>query len=122
PLISDKADGDKGSLFSRQRKPILLAIGAIMIAIAGLQLKNAFLDRSAGLDSAASQAQPAAPEPAPAAQLAAKEPAQSAEPAMAAQSAAPAEDSMPADAPAVKDTVANVINSQQVTAPATDAS
>jgi localization factor PodJL len=123
PLITEKADGGKGSLFSRQRKPILLAIGAIMIAIAGLQLKNAFLDQSAGLDSAASQAQPAAPEPLPSAQLAAKEPAQPAEPsmpAMAAQSAAPAEDSMPADAPAIQDTVANVINLQQVTVPATD--
>ncbi|MEK1850723.1 MAG: peptidoglycan-binding protein [Phyllobacterium sp.] len=122
PLISEKADGGKGSLFLRQRKPILLAIGAIMIAIAGLQLKNAFLDHSAGLDS---QAQPTAPEPTPSAQFAAKEPALPAEPsmpAMAAQSAAPAEDSMPADATAAKDTVANVINSQQVTPPATDTS
>ncbi|WP_163284434.1 hypothetical protein, partial [Enterobacter hormaechei] len=31
----DSAEGKKGSLLARQRKPILLAIGAIMIAIAG---------------------------------------------------------------------------------------
>lgn len=33
-------------IFQRQRKPILLAIGAIMIAIAGLQIGSAFLDRT----------------------------------------------------------------------------
>ncbi len=39
-----REDQPKRSFLSRQRKPILLAIGAIMIAIAGLQLKAAFLD------------------------------------------------------------------------------
>ena len=58
---SEEADAAKGGLFSRQRKPILLAIGAIMIAIAGLQLKSAFLDHPALSDVTASQAQPAEP-------------------------------------------------------------
>ncbi|TDQ31706.1 localization factor PodJL [Phyllobacterium brassicacearum] len=58
---SEEAGAAKGGLFSRQRKPILLAIGAIMIAIAGLQLKSAFLDHPALPDVTASQAQPAEP-------------------------------------------------------------
>jgi localization factor PodJL len=109
-VISEKTDvGAKGGLFSRQRKPILLAIGAIMIAIAGLQLKNAFLDHPAELDVAASQ--PTTSEAAASAQVAAQESAP------AAESAAPVENRAPADVTAAQpshDTVANVINSQQV--------
>jgi len=126
-VVSEKAGGGtKGGLFSRQRKPILLAIAAIMIAIAGLQLKNAFLDHPAGLGDAVSQAQPAVPEPVPSAQVAAREsaqPAEPAKPAIAAQSAAPAENSVPTDVTAAQptqDSVANVINSQQLTSPLTD--
>ncbi len=61
-VLSEEVGATRSGLFSRQRKPILLAIGAIMIAIAGLQLKNAFLDHPALSDVAASQAQPAKPE------------------------------------------------------------
>jgi localization factor PodJL len=50
--VSDRTEGPKDSLLTRQRRPILLAIGAIMIAIAGLQLKNAYLNYAAGPDTA----------------------------------------------------------------------
>jgi localization factor PodJL len=70
----------KRSFLARQRKPILLAIGAIMIAIAGLQLKAAFLDHSVQPQATASKAAPAKvvenPAPvAPARELAAVQPA-----------------------------------------------
>lgn len=42
PKISGKKSAI-GDIFNRQRKPILLAIGAIMIAMAGLQVGSAFL-------------------------------------------------------------------------------
>ncbi|MCL7998019.1 peptidoglycan-binding protein [Brucella sp. 21LCYQ03] len=41
---SDRKKGSISDLFSRQRKPILMAIGAVMLAIAGLQLGTAFLE------------------------------------------------------------------------------
>ena len=59
--VSDRTDDAKDSLLTRQRRPILLAIGAIMIAIAGLQLKNAYLNYADGIDKA-SIAQPTPPE------------------------------------------------------------
>jgi localization factor PodJL len=75
----------KRSFLARQRKPILLAIGAIMIAIAGLQLKAAYLDHPAKPQAAESAVVPAkktpakvAEKPAPAAaphELAAVQPA-----------------------------------------------
>jgi localization factor PodJL len=43
---TDKKKGSISSLFNRQRKPILLAIGAIMLAIAGLQVGSVFLEES----------------------------------------------------------------------------
>lgn len=59
-------DGKKGSLLARQRKPILLAIGAIMIAIAGLQLKNAFISGPAAVtNDTSSTAEPVVPTVAP---------------------------------------------------------
>ncbi|HWT64426.1 MAG TPA: peptidoglycan-binding protein [Ochrobactrum sp.] len=49
----EKKKGTISDLFSRQRKPILLAIGAVMLAIAGLQAGSAFLeaDRQAELSA-----------------------------------------------------------------------
>lgn len=40
----EKKKGSISDLFNRQRKPILLAIGAVMLAIAGLQAGSAFLE------------------------------------------------------------------------------
>ncbi|MBA8899165.1 peptidoglycan-binding protein [Phyllobacterium sp. P30BS-XVII] len=68
----DTAEGKKGSLLARQRKPILLAIGAIMIAIAGLQLKNAYFSGPAAISSdAGSVAAPLVPTVDPKPQVAA---------------------------------------------------
>lgn len=53
----------KRSFLARRRKPILLAIGAIMIAIAGLQLKNAFPDHGAEPETTASITKPSAAQP-----------------------------------------------------------
>lgn len=53
----------KRSFLARQRKPILLAIGAIMIAIAGLQLKNAFLDHPIEPETTSSITKPSVPQP-----------------------------------------------------------
>lgn len=121
--VSDKADGAKGSLFSRQRKPILLAIGAIMIAIVGLQLKNAFLDHPAGLDKAPI-AQPAAPEPTAEVAAQAPEPVQPAEQAKAPEPATPVENSTPKELAASQpapDSVEAVIATQQATPSTIDA-
>lgn len=41
---TEKKKGAISDLFNRQRKPILLAIGAVMLAIAGLQAGSAFLE------------------------------------------------------------------------------
>jgi localization factor PodJL len=131
-LVSGKTgtNASKGSLLSRQRKPILLAIGAIMIAIAGLQLKNAFLDHPAGLDNTAPIAKAASPEPAPSASVIASNAPDTAEPAQPAPSAetaapavqptAPAGDTLAAPSAASQpapDSVAAVIATQQGTPP-----
>ena len=42
----DEKKGSISNLFSRQRKPILMAIGAVMLAIAGLQVGAAFLQNN----------------------------------------------------------------------------
>lgn len=59
-----------GDVMQRQRKPILMAIGAVMIAMAGLQVGSAFLTRDEPTDATvdlASQPEAAAPQaPAPA--------------------------------------------------------
>lgn len=67
PSTADELAGEdhpKRSFLARQRKPILLAIGAIMIAIAGLQLKATFLDHPVAPQATASKAAPAKAEPA----------------------------------------------------------
>ncbi|MEK1890198.1 MAG: peptidoglycan-binding protein [Phyllobacterium sp.] len=120
----------KSGILSRQRKPILLAIGAIMIAIAGLQLKNAFVDHP-GTDLASKAPEPAMPEE-PA--IVQDQPLPQ-EPAMNATNAAPeapaVEDNAPATtqpAPPAQDAVSAVINSERMidpvpaTMPATGAS
>ena len=128
-VVSDKADaGAKGNLISRQRKPILLAIGAIMIAIAGLQLKNALQDHPAGLDIAVPQSRVTTPEQGPsdpqAATSAAPEAAQPAESAGAKEPVAPAENNasreLAASQPA-PDSVESVIATQQNTPPTIEA-
>ncbi|MHC1550117.1 peptidoglycan-binding protein [Phyllobacterium sp. K27] len=62
-------DQPKRRFLARGRKPILLAIGAIMIAIAGLQLKAAFVDHPVKPQATASTTTPAkvAEKPVPAA-------------------------------------------------------
>ncbi|MEP7455710.1 SEL1-like repeat protein [Phyllobacterium sp. SB3] len=65
--INDELSGEeqpKRSFLARQRKPILLAIGAIMIAIAGLQLKAAFVDQPTKPQATASTVAPATKAPA----------------------------------------------------------
>lgn len=42
---TDRKKSSFSAIIKRQRKPILVAIGAIMIAMAGLQIGSAFLDR-----------------------------------------------------------------------------
>ncbi|WP_175498881.1 SEL1-like repeat protein [Phyllobacterium sp. CL33Tsu] len=114
----------KSGIFSRQRKPILLAIGAIMIAIAGLQLKNAFVDHP-GTDLASKAPEPATPEePAITQEQPQAEPQTNAAPESPAENNASAV-SQPAPA---QDPVAGVINSERMidpvpaTVPATGAS
>jgi localization factor PodJL len=118
-IVSDKADaGAKGNLFSRQRKPILLAIGAIMIAIAGLQLKNALLDHPAGLDIAVPESHVTTSEQSNSATSAASETTQPAESTAAKEPAAPAEKNasheLAASQPA-PESVASLIATQQNT-------
>lgn len=55
----DETPEARRGFFSRRRKPILIAISAIMIAIAGLQIKNAFFTEATAPETAASVAQPA---------------------------------------------------------------
>ncbi len=121
--VSDKADGANGSLLSRQRKPILLAIGAIMIAIAGLQLKNAFLDHPAGIDTA-SVGLPTRPQPTAEAEAKAPEPVQPVEQTKAPEPATPVENSAPKELAASQpapDSVEAVIATQQATPSTIDA-
>ena len=132
PASGDTTDGaaDRSGILSRQRKPILLAIGAIMIAIAGLQLKNAFVDHR-DVDLASKAPEPAAPEE-PAIVQEQKLPEEAARPAPVAPAAAittralevPPASSAPvvaAPAPSVPDPVGGVINAERMTdaAPAT---
>lgn len=101
----DSAEGKKGSLLARQRKPILLAIGAIMIAIAGLQLKNAFFSGPAAVNGdTGSVAAPMVPTVEPKAQVAA--------------SAAPAAPAPSAPAPAPQTAAGSTPNEEQTAAPA----
>ncbi len=121
--VSEQADGSaKGGILSRQRKPILLAIGAIMIALTGLQLKNAFLDHPTGLDMASPQPQPAAPDDASTAELAADAPVTPAEPGKGAtistETPAAVTGSSTPVATTAPDAVAGVINSPQAIVPA----
>jgi localization factor PodJL len=125
----DTAEGKKGSLLARQRKPILLAIGAIMIAIAGLQLKNAFFSGPAAVTSeTSSMAAPAVPPIVPKAQVAASVPPVARESAPAVPATAPqvpVENAQPDDqaaAPApTQETVGSLIAAAQpADTPATD--
>lgn len=101
----DSVEGKKGSLLARQRKPILLAIGAIMIAIAGLQLKNAFFSGPAVVNSdTGSVAAPMVPAVEPKAQVAA--------------SAAPAATAPSAPAPAPHIAAGSTPNEDQTAIPA----
>ncbi|MBB4092367.1 peptidoglycan-binding protein [Ochrobactrum pecoris] len=49
---SGKKKSSVGDMIQRQRKPILMAIGAVMIAMAGLQIGSAFLNRDEPVDTA----------------------------------------------------------------------
>lgn len=99
------ASGNGDSMLQRQRKPILMAMGAIMIAMAGLQVGTAFLtpaDRQADFGEAEVTEAPAAPaiDTGNTASVPQNEP----KPQDAPQSAPPAE-TPPAAAPAAPDTV-----------------
>lgn len=112
PVQQEEAVTAKAGLLSRQRKPILLAIGAIMIAIVGLQLKSAFLDHPAPSNLATGQAKPGETD-----DLASST--AEANPAIAAEPAAPLDSTGPASAASLPapDSVASVIASQQNTPP-----
>src|SRR5690606_17348462 len=75
---TNKKKSSVGDMIQRQRKPILMAIGAVMIAMAGLQIGSAFLNRDEPLETAIDTAPaqidtPAADTtPAPADEIAAK--------------------------------------------------
>ncbi|MGH6763000.1 MAG: peptidoglycan-binding protein [Phyllobacterium sp.] len=58
-----QSDSNLRALFNRQRKPILMAIGAIIIAIAGIQMKDALLPLGKSFMSEPSVARQAAPTP-----------------------------------------------------------
>ena len=47
-----KKKSSVGDMIQRQRKPILMAIGAVMIAMAGLQIGSAFLNRDEPVETA----------------------------------------------------------------------
>ncbi|MEN3396467.1 peptidoglycan-binding protein [Brucella melitensis] len=49
---TEKKKASIADILHRQRKPILFAIGAVMIAIAGLQVGTAFLNRDSDIDPA----------------------------------------------------------------------
>lgn len=118
--VSDRTDDTKDSLLTRQRRPILLAIGAIMIAIAGLQLKNAYLNYADGIDKA-SIAQPTPPEQV--GDVAAKAP-QPVEQGKTPELTTPAENSAPTELAASQpapDSVEAVIATQQATPSTIDA-
>jgi localization factor PodJL len=118
--VSDGTDSAKHSLFARQRRPILLAIGAIMIAIAGLQLKNAYLNYADETDKA-SIAQPTPPERV--ADVAAKAP-ESVEQGKIPELTTPVENSAPKELAASQpapDSVEAVIATQQATPSTIDA-
>ncbi|MGH7002521.1 MAG: peptidoglycan-binding protein [Alphaproteobacteria bacterium] len=62
-IAGDALDASaRRGFLARRRRPILLAIGAIMIAIAGLQLKHAFFDHPAAPETTASIAKPSEPQ------------------------------------------------------------
>ena len=127
PVIGDGSSDNvrKSGVLGRQRKPILLAIGAIMIAIAGLQLKNAFVDHRE-LDLSAKAPEPTTPgEPAIAQDQ--KLPDEAGSPTASAPEAAamnapepaasaPIEPATPA--PSTSDPVAGMINAERMTDPA----
>ncbi len=75
---TNKKKSSVGDIIQRQRKPILMAIGAVMIAMAGLQIGSAFLNRDepveTAIDTAPTQLDTAAADiaPAPADEIAAK--------------------------------------------------
>ncbi|MBA8877212.1 peptidoglycan-binding protein [Phyllobacterium myrsinacearum] len=122
----DAAEGKKGSLLARQRKPILLAIGAIMIAIAGLQLKNAFFSGPAAVTSeTSSMAAPVVPPVEQKAQIAAPVapvPRDATPPAAAPQTSVEntqSDDQAAAPAP-TQETVSSLIAAQSTDTPATD--
>ncbi|MFQ0815363.1 peptidoglycan-binding protein [Brucella anthropi] len=54
-----KKKSSVGDMIQRQRKPILMAIGAVMIAMAGLQIGSAFLNRDEAAETAIDTAAPA---------------------------------------------------------------
>src|SRR5690606_35965347 len=53
-----KKKSSVGEMIQRQRKPILMAIGAVMIAMAGLQIGSAFLNRDEPMETAIDTASP----------------------------------------------------------------
>ena len=57
--VAEKKKGSISDLFNRQRKPILLAIGAVMLAIAGLQAGSAFLEANQPAELSAKTEAPA---------------------------------------------------------------
>lgn len=75
---TNKKKSSVGDMIQRQRKPILMAIGAVMIAMAGLQIGSAFLNRDepleTAIDTAPAQIDTTAADttPAPADEIAAK--------------------------------------------------
>ena len=54
----DNKKSSLSALFGRQRKPILMAIGAVMLAIAGLQVGAAFLENNQQAEIAATDSTP----------------------------------------------------------------
>ncbi|WP_246663608.1 peptidoglycan-binding protein [Phyllobacterium endophyticum] len=116
-VSSDETDTRRAGLFSRHRKPILLAIGAIMIALAGLQLKNAFLNQPAATDTPTID-QLAAPQPATESRVSAQ-PAGQADAPASVQNGATQERAASQPAPA---SVEAVIATQQATPSTIDAS
>jgi len=57
-MNADQKKASISNLFSRQRKPILMAIGAVMMAIAGLQVGAAFLENKERAELSAKTAAP----------------------------------------------------------------
>nr|WP_278422898.1 peptidoglycan-binding protein [Brucella anthropi] len=112
-----KKKSSVGDMIQRQRKPILMAIGAVMIAMAGLQIGSAFLNRDEPVETAIDTVPPQIDTtatdntPAPADEIAAK---------IASETAPALEPSAPATVPPVTEPRSEKVAQEEIPEPANE--